>query len=500
VHTLRLGSAALAAAGLLTIGAGSARADSRSFTTAGESQFTVPGGVYAVQADLVGGAGGASTISGISLASGGLGGFADARLAVTPGEVLYIEVGANGASGSGRAFNGGGAGASDSVGHVSGGGGGATDVRTVAGTTAAALSSRLLVAAGGGGAGATSSGGAAGQPGSGAGPGQPGTATAGGAGGAAGQFGVAGTAGGFGVGGDSPTGSAVVGGGGGGGYYGGGSGASQPGANGSAGGGGGSNFATLGASGVRTGIATTATPSATLYWGQTATAAPASVAFPATTQGAVSPSQKVTVTKTGADDVGGLTFGGANPDDFFVGSDTCRGPIASGATCTVSLRFAPQATGARSATFSVAGSTVTLTGTATAPLTGPQGDTGPQGATGPQGPAGPQGATGPQGPAGPQGATGPQGPAGQVELVTCTRKVVKGHAKTTCTTKLVSGPVKFTVSGKASLSRAGRLFATGVARRRNGRLVVTVRHLRRRLVPGRYVLTVGRWRQHVTLR
>jgi hypothetical protein len=38
--------------------------------------------------------------------------------------------------------------------------------------------------------------------------------------------------------------------------------------------------------------------------------------------------------------------------------------------------------------------------------------TGPKGDTGPQGPTGPKGDTGPQGPTGPKGDTGPQGPAG----------------------------------------------------------------------------------------
>jgi hypothetical protein len=93
--------------------------------------------------------------------------------------------------------------------------------------------------------------------------------------------------------------------------------------------------------------------------------------------------------------------------------------------------------------------------------------------SGPAGPAGATGATGSQGATGPAGA---QGAAGEVELVSCKRvKVtVKVHGKKRkvfkqkCTGKLVSGTLKFTTTGavkvvKASISRAGRIYAAGSA-------------------------------------
>jgi hypothetical protein len=400
-------TAAVALAGI----AGSAHADTQTFTTPGETAFTVPAGVYAIQADVVGAPGGTGGYVGLNSVAGGNGGFASGRLSVEPGSVLYVEVGAPGASGGGtRAFNGGGAGITQTAGSVvyhGGGGGGASDLRTVAGTGAAALGSRVLVAGGGGGGGVTSVGGAAGRAGGGDYPGQPGTLSAGGAGGFS-PFNQHGQPGTFGVGGDA--GSASVGGGGGG-YYGGGGGGAEAGATGGAGGGGGSNFAaeTNRLRDVRLGIATSRTPSVTLYYGQSASVSASTLAFPDTTQASVSASRTVTVTNTGAEGIGGFAFAGAHPDDFFVSSDTCRG-IGSGESCTVTLRFTPQATGARSATFTVNGASVTLSGTGTPPLAGPQGATG---ATGPQGDVGRQGPAGAAGPQGPVGETGPQGERGE---------------------------------------------------------------------------------------
>ncbi len=116
---------------------------------------------------------------------------------------------------------------------------------------------------------------------------------------------------------------------------------------------------------------------------------------------------------------------------------------------------------------------------------------GPTGPTGPQGPAGPEGAT---------GATGPRGPAGQVELVTCRtvmttvkrkRKKVR-VTRLVCSTKLVTGPVKFKLASgdqRASLSRAGFVYATGYARRAR-RGLRTWLLAARNLVRGRYTLTL----------
>lgn len=148
------------------------------------------------------------------------------NLSVSPGQILYVEVGGRGQSigeGGAGGFNGGGSGA--------GGGGGASDVRTSLRADGLAPDRRLIVAAGGGGGGSSgetpgSDGGAAGNPGvfgeyAGGGAG---TETEGGEGsfgcevsgsGGNGLLGVGGSGGNSGI-------STGPGGGGGGGYYGGG--------------------------------------------------------------------------------------------------------------------------------------------------------------------------------------------------------------------------------------------------------------------------------------
>ena len=244
--------------GLGLLGAGSALAETKSFTyTGGEQEFKVPSGITSVHVEAVGGAGGVgghffSPVGG----SGGVGAVVSGVLAVTPGKTLYVEVGGDGEPGlfaeaEGLGFGGFNGGADSGEIHepgLGGGGGGASDVRTVSRAEAATtLGSRLLVAAGGGGGGAgqclsaTGSGGAGGnaeEPGgsgsecsnSGGGAGA-GTSTEGGEGGAAGEFGSNGN---MGTAGDGGT-DTEAGGGGGGGFYGGGGGGSG----GNAGGGGG---------------------------------------------------------------------------------------------------------------------------------------------------------------------------------------------------------------------------------------------------------------------
>jgi streptogramin lyase len=123
--------------------------------------------------------------------------------------------------------------------------------------------------------------------------------------------------------------------------------------------------------------------------------------------------------------------------------------------------------------------------------TGPAGPPGANGAAGPTGPAGTPGAQGPLGAPGAQGAAGPQGPAGapgQIELVTCKTLIVKKRKKQTCTTRLVSGTVKVTATAtavRASLSRAGVVYAAGTAGRRG-----VVLRVKRAVHAGRYTLTL----------
>jgi hypothetical protein len=255
----------------------------KSFTLIGtEQSFVVPAGVTAIGVHAVGGFGGVD-FGALGFAGGGAGGMADAVVAVTPGETLYVEVG-----GVHRkyvpsdGFNGG----------TGTGGGGASDVRTIPRAQSGSLDSRLVVAGGGGGGGANGGpvspclgdppggfGGSAGQAGTagsgdasttGGGGGQPGTASAGGAGGSGGApGGVTGQPGVKGQGGDGATGDPhglAGGGGGGGGYYGGGGGGSG-GSSGciasTGGGGGGSSYAPGGTTGVDT---SRTLPFVTLTW------------------------------------------------------------------------------------------------------------------------------------------------------------------------------------------------------------------------------------------
>jgi hypothetical protein len=136
------------------------KSQSFSFTGA-EQQFVAPAGVSSVQVALVGGHGGSGAAPEFSseIAPGGMGSITTGMLAVTPGEVLFVEVGGPGGTFGEAGYNGGGAGA-----YKAGGGGGASDVRTcsidqansadpVACGALSSLNSRLLVAGGGGGGG-----------------------------------------------------------------------------------------------------------------------------------------------------------------------------------------------------------------------------------------------------------------------------------------------------------------------------------------------------------
>ncbi|MEU5434403.1 glycine-rich protein [Streptomyces sp. NPDC020719] len=256
---------ALAGAGLIALSPPALAATTTvTFSYTGSAQsFTVPANVYSISVDAFGAQGQNGPEGG---STGGLGGEAQGQLAVTPGQVLQINVGGSGGfGGSGAA----GAGGDRTV--DGGAGGGASDVRKGGN----GLSERLVVAGGGGGggnwigsavSGAGGSGGGisgtAGANGSdGAQGGGAGTASAGGAGGlgangagtaAGGALGLAGT-GGAGA-------SGAGGGGGGGGWFGGGGGggimSSPSGTVGSAGGGGGSGYGPAGTvfhGGVRSG-------------------------------------------------------------------------------------------------------------------------------------------------------------------------------------------------------------------------------------------------------
>jgi hypothetical protein len=207
------------------------------------------------------------------------------------------------------------------------------------------------------------------------------------------------------------------------------------------------------------------------------------------------------LTVTGA----ALDPGSENLGDFTIAADGCqRVRLAFRQTCTITVRFVPTATGARTATIDLVDNeplrlpTIALSGTGVSPNSGPAGPAGPTGATGPVGPTGPTGPVGPTGatgPAGPTGATGPAGPQGlpgQIELVTC--RIVRSHARArsaarqVCTTRLVSGTATFTTTdAHATLTRAGVVYARGTAR-----LMRLVLRQLRPLRPGSYTLTLTR--------
>jgi hypothetical protein len=153
--------------------------------TGGEQTYTVPSGLTSLAIVATGAAGGGPS-SGLT---GGRGAVVSAMVPVTPGEILYIEVGGVGGQPAGG-FNGGGVGGTNTdVGLSVFGGGGASDVRLISSSADGSLDSRVLGAAGGGGsASPAAAGGDAGAPGASNPPGSgvgggAGTQTAGGAGG-----------------------------------------------------------------------------------------------------------------------------------------------------------------------------------------------------------------------------------------------------------------------------------------------------------------------------
>jgi hypothetical protein len=125
-----------------SIGASSTATNTFAYT-GGAQTFTVPAGVTSVTISASGAQGGNTAYT------GGLGGNATGSFTVTPGQVLNLYVGGQGAVATTGGFNGGGNGGTGSAGNFGSGGGGASDVR-VGGT---ALINRILVAGGGGGSG-----------------------------------------------------------------------------------------------------------------------------------------------------------------------------------------------------------------------------------------------------------------------------------------------------------------------------------------------------------
>ena len=226
---------------------------------------------------------------------------------------------------------------------------------------------------------------------------------------------------------------------------------------------------------------TTGTPSVTIsYSAPGAQTGPSQLTYSTQPESTISAPQTVTVSNTGTGQlfVTGLTFTGTDPQDYLVTSNGCLGPIAAGASCQISVSFAPQEHGASSASLQIASNDPNTP--ATVKLSGTSG----------QLPQGPTGATGAQGPAGPQGT---RGPAGKIELVLC--KTVTTHKKgrvRKCSTRLVSGVIKFHLGDDdlATVTHKHIVFATGAAAPiGHGRLQLMLTP-RRRLRRGRYTLTL----------
>ncbi|HEY8082625.1 MAG TPA: glycine-rich protein [Solirubrobacterales bacterium] len=241
-------------AGLLFGGIASAQATTLTYLYTGSEQtFTVPAGITTLHVVAIGGAGGSSAVLGGAAAQ------VTGDLVVTPGQILYIEVGGkgkDGASGGAGGFNGGAAAGGGGT-AAAGGGGGASDIRIMPGP-GLSPDTRQIVAGGGGGGGGTGfegsggAGGAAEAAGASSselenGGGGGGTQSEGGAAGIGINGGEGGTRGLGGIGGSS-CGEGGAGGGGGGGLFGGGGGAAGCTSTSGGGGGGGSSLVPAGGS------------------------------------------------------------------------------------------------------------------------------------------------------------------------------------------------------------------------------------------------------------
>jgi hypothetical protein len=263
-------------------------------------------------------------------------------------------------------------------------------------------------------------------------------------------------------------------------------------------------------------------------------ASPASQDFGSQDIGTIGASRTVTLTSTGDASltIERVRIVGSHPEDFLDAADACSGEtIAPDATCIVKLRFAPSATGGRSAVLRVISNSaggpleVPLTGSGTTPPASGPGPSGPAGPEGPAGPAGPQGPEGQQGPAGPAGATGengaagpagatgpagaagpagatgaagpqglpgPQGPPGRDARVTCAvpKKKTKKNNKVKVTCKVVYVTASSARTVRARLTRAGRTYARLSRRPIAGRRVQLRLAATSRLRAGRYRLVV----------
>jgi hypothetical protein len=221
--------------------------------------------------------------------------------------------------------------------------------------------------------------------------------------------------------------------------------------------------------------------------------APSALTFGEQPVSTIGDSHGLVLSNTGGDiplRVSSIKIVGANPDDFIKTTDACNGAtVAPNASCAVNVRFAPTATGSRTATLRVTDNApgsphdIALSGTGVAaPTTGP----GPAGQNGADGAQGPTGTTGPPGATGATGPRGARGPRGRDARITC--KFVKAKKKRKqrilCTVRF-SAPRS--ARAVARLVRNGHVYASGRVTVRRASPALHL-HARRALGAGRYRL------------
>ena len=232
--------------------------------------------------------------------------------------------------------------------------------------------------------------------------------------------------------------------------------------------------------------------------------------------GSVGPAQTVTVTNNGTTtlDIAGVLPSGADPSDYLI-VDGCLAPVQPNASCTIGVRFAPQAPGASSATLTLVSNSpdapaIDVSGTGTAPASGETGPTGPKDASGAAGSTGPKDASGATGSTAPIGATAAHGPAGAIGATGARRparpagKVVCGvtfAARSVCTLEFVPGtsPVAARSRVRFVVTRGRHAVRSGALRLATGRKII--RRGLGRLPRARYtlVLTSGRGQRRRTV-
>lgn len=214
-----------------------------------------------------------------------------------------------------------------------------------------------------------------------------------------------------------------------------------------------------------------------------ATVGPTSLDFGPQAQGTIGAAHTVTVT-AGSEplEISRVRSSGADAPDFVVSSDECTGEtLQPGGECTLTVRFAPDGIGMRSAKLTVhtnAGSNpeVAMSGEGSTSPAGGKGEAGERGEPGNEGPRGLQGepgnegaegtpgvagAQGQQGQTGAQGIpgqTGARGPAGRNATVTC--KLAKNARKVRCS--VTFNGKKSGRDARARLMRNGHIYALGL--------------------------------------